>query len=96
LVVVLSDIYSAAVVFQVSVWMDDGDDPIAGGGWSEDFLDLDDARGWAKEKLKEQDPNEGLWYAEIESGHYENTGTTGFLEVDCEWVGENQEERILL
>src|SRR5688500_5486761 len=88
-------LYNEPTVYQASVYFDDGNYPNADSGPSEDFANLDIAKRWAREKVRiEEDRNpagpEAVgWYALIERGHYERTGSTGFDEFDCDWVSDD-------
>lgn len=85
--------YDVPVVFRATVWMDNGQEPIAGGGDCQDFHTEAEARKWALASVTyaertEPAPEEGWWHGVIERGHYERTGTTGFDEIDCDWIAD--------
>jgi hypothetical protein len=86
-------LYDVPVVFQATVWMNDGQEPIAGGGESQDFHTESEARKWALASVRyaestEPAPTDGWWYGVIERGSYERTGDFGLDQLDCDWIAD--------
>lgn len=83
--------YAAPMLFRASLYMDDGDDPIAGEGDDHTAADLQAVIEWAQDALEAvvlaaPAPAGGRWQAYIERGHFERTGELGIDELDHDWI----------
>lgn len=83
-----------ATLFEATAWYDDGDEPVAGGGFNSYFEQLEDARSWLRTKLADcerEDPatENGRWYGVIDRGSFVRDGSTGFDEIDLTWESDD-------
>lgn len=80
-------------IYRASIYLDDGDDPIAGAGVTVQSLDLQDVKRLGlleleKQELEEPAKGEGFWYVSLEVGHYERDEgeQTGVDSIDFDWI----------